>query len=248
MRRIITSMMKSTDADFDSVVLLLDFAGVDEATDITDLSNSAHDDETFREVAQAEVDTAVQWYDTNSMILVPTSGVVTTGGSINCVDWPDDADWQFGTGDFTVEIAVRFLTDAARQTLINAWNQSTGAYGWSIQVYTTDGTSLTWANGNNAESNFLIDEAWDFDINVWYHIAVSRTSGSSRLFIDGVQQGDATADAYNYVPAAGMRLGALIHGTHRFPAHANLAGVRITKGVGRYTANFTPPTEFYPTS
>lgn len=230
------------DSDFNNVVLLLDFAGADGAQNISDLSNSAHNDEVFNQAGTLEVDTAIQYLGKNTLLLVPTSGVVTTGGSNNRVLFNSDVDWQFGTGDFTVELGVRFLDNSIRQNFISSFDTG-AAEGWSLQWFT--GNELVWV----ADAPILISAAWVPNVAQQYHLAVSRVSGTTRLFVDGVQFGSA-ADATDYVQVEGLALGVLTNNSNPnvFPVEGNIGAVRITKGVGRYAANFTPPTVFYPTS
>jgi hypothetical protein len=75
--------------------------------------------------------------------------------------------------------------------------------------------------------------------NTWIHIAVVRKNGTTTLYTDGVSR-DTGADTTDY----GCRSVPNI-GKHNY-AGSNLNGylqdLRITKGYGRYTANFTPPT------
>jgi hypothetical protein len=83
--------------------------------------------------------------------------------------------------------------------------------------------------------------------NTWQHIAYTRTGGTGRLFVGGVLAGS-WADTTNYVGTVN-RLGQ----TSASNAVDNrLSGyiddLRITKGVARYTAGFTPPTAAFPNS
>ena len=232
-----------TDPDFASVVLLLDFAGADGAQDISDLSNSAHNDETFNQVGVLEVDTAQQFLGENTLLLDPTSGPVTSGGSNNRIEYPNSTDWDFGTADFTVELGVRFVDNGLRQNLISSYNVA-AADGWTIQWFTGD--LLVWGFG---PAN-IITFAWVPSVDVFYHIAISRVSDETRMFIDGVQSGSTVADTGDYTQTAALGIGTLtnVQNANFFPVDGNIGGVRITKGVGRYAANFTPPSIFYPTS
>lgn len=231
-----------TDPDFASVVLLLDFAGADGAQDISDLSNAAHNNEVFNQVGLLEVDTAQQFLGENTLLLDPTSGPVLSGGSNNRVEYPNDVDWQFGTGEFTVELGLRFVNNSIRQNIISSFNTAM-AQGWSLQWFT--GQMLVWV----ANAPILISAAWVPNVGQFYHLAVSRVSGTTRMFIDGVEFGSAV-DATNYAQGAPLALGVLTNNStaNFFPVDGNIGAVRVTKGVGRYAANFTPPTAFFPTS
>jgi hypothetical protein len=77
--------------------------------------------------------------------------------------------------------------------------------------------------------------------NTWYHVAVSRINGSTRLFINGTQSGATYADSTSYLNASGRPW----IGINAFNSTQGLNGyiddLRVTKGVARYIANFTPP-------
>ena len=77
----------------------------------------------------------------------------------------------------------------------------------------------------------------------WYHVAVSRSGNSFRAFIDGVQIGSTVIySGTAYIPTAGgISIGAAepyISGGSFFDGY--MQDLRITKGLARYTANFTP--------
>ena len=79
-------------------------------------------------------------------------------------------------------------------------------------------------------------------INTWHHVAVARSGTSTKLFLNGVQEGATfTGDTNNYIvgasrpmigaggPAGGLELNGWID------------ELRVSKGIARWTANFTPP-------
>jgi hypothetical protein len=86
--------------------------------------------------------------------------------------------------------------------------------------------------------------------NQWYHIAVSRTAaGVMRLFVDGVQEdtlNDASAINGTQSFNVGDRQASDPNG--QYPFNGYIEQVRVNKGVARYTSNFTPPAEPFPTS
>ena len=72
----------------------------------------------------------------------------------------------------------------------------------------------------------------------WFHIALTRASGSTRLFVNGVQSGSTYADTNNYIVAASRpRIGQSVVG--------NMDEVRVIKGYAVWTSDFTPPTGPY---
>ena len=93
--------------------------------------------------------------------------------------------------------------------------------------------------------------AWDYQaasgmvINNWYHVAWSRNGTSMRIFVNGSQVGatQTTSQAYDLstTSTAVGSAGAVLF------LNGYIQDLRITKGVGRYTANFSVPTAAFPT-
>jgi hypothetical protein len=76
-------------------------------------------------------------------------------------------------------------------------------------------------------------------LNQWNHVALTRSSNTLRLFLNGSQRGAVTfADTMIGVPVV----------TERFSGPGNLGHidlVQMVTGQSVYTANFTPSAEFY---
>ena len=77
--------------------------------------------------------------------------------------------------------------------------------------------------------------------NIWYYITVVRNSSNIiKLWIDGVEV-TATSGSTNSNALPLVNIGR----AGGFPQHdfqGYMQDVRVTKGLARYTANFTPPT------
>jgi hypothetical protein len=71
---------------------------------------------------------------------------------------------------------------------------------------------------------------------------LSRSSGVTKLFLNGTQTGSNYTDTNAYLVSASRP----IIGSNGFdlliPFNGYLDDIRITKGYARYTANFTAPT------
>lgn len=155
---------------------------------------------------------------------------------------PSVTTLDFGTGDFTIETWVNFSALTTNRLIADRW-ETGNAGGWQL-FWRQTGTSLAFLVG----ASVVVQDASTTRIttNTWYHVAVARASGTVRLFVDGIEVGSAsnTASLSSSLPmAVGIQYSTLTN---------DLAGwisdFRITKGVARYTANFTPPTEPFPTN
>lgn len=99
----------------------------------------------------------------------------------------------------------------------------------------------------SAASNIvLIGPAWNPAGDTWYHVAVVKDGTNGYMFfIDGTQIGTTTVDT-SPIPDFGA---ILTIGDYSFSGSNYLNGwideLRISKGIARWTANFTPPTAPY---
>jgi hypothetical protein len=81
-------------------------------------------------------------------------------------------------------------------------------------------------------------------IDQWNHVAVVRHNSQITMYLNGQSIGSSAFDVYFTGDPLAVGISSL--GAHPFSGHID--DVRITKGVARYTANFTPPTETHPTT
>ena len=86
---------------------------------------------------------------------------------------------------------------------------------------------------------FVIDYTTSIGTGSWKHIAVVRDGSNCRLFVDGTQVAINTSFTSD-MSRDDFTLGANYNGTEGFTGY--LSDVRVTKGLARYTSNFTPPT------
>ena len=85
--------------------------------------------------------------------------------------------------------------------------------------------------------------------NQWYHIALTRQGQTLRGFVDGLQFATQTIDEsniFNLSLGFAMGIGGNSWDEQLSYTSDYIDELRITKGVARYTSNFTPPTEPFP--
>jgi hypothetical protein len=151
-------------------------------------------------------------------------------------DWllmPAGDKFAFGTGDYTVEAWVYFTSITTTDLQIIFLSGSTGGNNFYFHV---DGNQISV--GTSAA--FISNQATSFSTATWYHVAACRYSGTLRLFVNGVQIGSSVSDTTNWISAGSARIGANESGTQTVFGYIN--DHRVTKGIARYTQNFTPPT------
>lgn len=169
---------------------------------------------------------------------VQLSGVSQFGGgsaqfpSLSYLSVPASTDFDFGTGDFTIEAFVYHTTTGDYRLLIESRAADTVTpYVWSI-----DPTNKLYFLGSVA----AVTTTNSVTVNTWTHVALVRASGVVKMFIGGVE-GYSGTDAGNFTSGSKIQIGGRDFATG-FSFLGNMDDFRITKGVARYTANFTPPT------
>lgn len=140
---------------------------------------------------------------------------------------------NFGTLDFTAEGWIYLLDNSALYTVVDGRPSNlTLANGWSVAV-STAGALYIYSGG------FLITGASSaVTANNWHHWAYTRENGTHRLFLNGTQTGSSSTSSRDFT-AQLFRIGASGTGGEVFKGYQS--DVRITKGLARYTANFTVP-------
>lgn len=217
------------DPDFANVVTLLHLDGADASTTITDVIGK-----TWTAVNNAQIDDAQTHFSTNTLLESAASDYVSTASH---------ADFGYGTGDFTIEFFARPSNVATNERIW--WDQRTSGNQVvpTITVLTTGAIRYFTAGAQR-----IISSAGTIAINTWYHVALCRASGTTRLFVNGTQVGSNYTDGNNYItsPCIFGQAGDSLAGAFGFVGHLN--ELRVTKGVARYTGTFTPPSAPFPNS
>jgi hypothetical protein len=175
--------------------------------------------------ANAQLDTAFKRFGASSLLLDGTGDRLTVAAS---------SEFGFGTGNFTIETYIR-LTDLNGNQQVFDLRNAIGAVaptvyvsnGGQIRYYTSGADRITGSTLNS---------------NVWYHVALCRSAGTTRLFIDGVRVGNPYVDANNYGTSQALSIGSRFDGGNEFAGHFDEFRVSNTD---RYSTNFTPRNGFF---
>lgn len=149
----------------------------------------------------------------------------------------NNAALQFGTEDYTIEFWVNQTSIAGSTSLIEVGRLSlTSTAG--VQIASISGVITIY--GGSTVGTTLITSGSTQVINTWYHIAITRASSSTKLFINGTQSGSTATDTTNY--NQGYTWVFVNAGGATSYSTGYCSNVRVVKGTAVYTANFTPPT------
>ena len=145
-------------------------------------------------------------------------------------------DLAFGTGDFTIEFWIYFVASAATQSIFDMRTSAIAQAALLLEVSSSGFVKLY------VQGAFQITAAAPLSDNTWHHIAISRVSGVTRMFINGTVEATTYTDANNYT-AKPLNIGAYYNSTAHLNAYID--DFRVSKGIGRYTGSFSVPTAAY---
>lgn len=209
------------DANFTSVSLLLHGDGPDGSTTFTDSSPTP---KTITRFGDAQISTAQSKFGTASCAL---------DGSGDYLTIPHNTAFSIQGGDFTIEMWVRRAASGVSHYLMSK-RSPTLADGWEWRINATNFMQFFHTGGSSVIGDVSVPSG------AWCHIAVCRSGSSLTMWIDGAAAGAGTVSSGTENTDTTMKIGCDNVGSTGFNGHID--DIRITKGVARYTASFTPPT------
>ncbi|MBL7130493.1 MAG: VCBS repeat-containing protein [Candidatus Omnitrophica bacterium] len=221
----IEKIMNATNSDL-STKLLLHCDGGDGSTNFPDSSVFNHP---VTAVGGAQIDAAEYKFGS-------ASGLFDGDGDYLSI--PDSNDWDYGSGDFTIDFWVRFNDTASENYFYDQYTSPTDSIRFSLSP--TNNIIFRAKTGGVNDAYYVYN--WSYSSGVWSHLALVRNGTSLLLFIDGTLVTwtfiyDAIGN--NILPdiSADLEIGKYLNGW--------LDEFRISKGIARWTSNFTPPADPY---
>ena len=222
----VVSASTGGDPYFASVVSLLHMNGTDASTTFSDAFR------TWTAAGNAQIDTAQSMFGGASGLFDGTDDYVSTASS---------ADFNFGTGDFTVEFRARLVAILGTGNATIFMSDS----GRSHLIWIETGPILSFDGSAGSRSSNVLT----LSVDTWYAFAISRVGDTLYFFQDGVGVGSTSCagDTFNLNVASG---GTIIssNAAGNFGLNGWMDELRVTKGVGRYSANYTVDTAAFPDS
>jgi hypothetical protein len=165
------------------------------------------------------------------------SGSVLFDGAGDYLQVTNDSVLQFGSQNFTIEGWYYAITANVDSVIICKWSAS-NTHEWFLAnvggvlgfYWSTTGSSFS-SIGSGA-----------MPISGWNYITVVRNGNTISLYKNGVLNASATVTSPLYVGSAPVTIGTNGEVPSGWTFNGYLYDIRLTKGVARYTSNFTPPT------
>ena len=216
-----------TDAYASNLVVAMPLVGI--TTDVSNLVNSGTTAKTVTQTGSASdiaaSSTQSNFYGRSAYFQGNVARLEISGGG------GVDGDYDFGTGDFTME--CWFYPTALVNTNNRIFCSRGDRNNYQLMVGSAGYLQFDISGTNYTSASSLIAAN-----KQWYHLAVTRASGTLRLFINGVivkEQASVTADLDE---TTGIDIGY----ETGFSSYINgyMQDARVYKGLAKYTQNFIP--------
>ena len=208
--------------------LMLHCDGSNNGTTFTDSSFSAH---TVTASGNAVTDTTYKKFGTAGYKCPATGDFLSIS---------DSEDWNFGSGDFTIDCWLYRTGTSAYQTILE--NKTDGSNYWQWRYF-----------GGSGNFDFTVTGAGAFSVNwtvaafaqdTWVHHQLVRNGNSWYMFQNGTQVGGTQTQA---AAVPDMTGNLILQGDSALgqPFVGYMDEFRISKGIARNTSNFVVPSGEY---
>jgi hypothetical protein len=150
-------------------------------------------------------------------------------------------DGNFGSGSFTIEcwiwpetLDITYAQNALGTVLDLDVSLGSGTDWWVIHQTNNGGLEFASNSGNVLTSTNSVLTA-----QTWHHIAIVRSGSTLTWYVDGTARGT-TSNSNSIGSVRDLHIGKQSGVNRYFKGY--IQDIRITKGLARYTSNFTPPT------
>jgi len=165
-------------------------------------------------------------------------------GNSDYLQLSNNVAFLFGSGDFTLECWLYSNNvTAGEQVLMNVWDDySTVPQAWDFRV--TGSAKVYFAIDVASADTGIFTSNATLSAGQWYHIAVTRSGSTFRLFINGTLDSTTTNGSSMSNGSGPLCVGGYFGSSQADKESVNgyLSNVRIVKGTAVYTSAFTPST------
>ena len=155
-------------------------------------------------------------------------------GSTAYLSTPYTTDFNFGTGDFTIEAWIYTNSVSGSRGIVGISNASPSD---GIVLRISNNNISFWVNGYGS----AVTGSQTITTGVWYHVALVRNGSTNTIYLNGSSIGSNTQTTAIGTPSI-VVVGRTYANNSSEYFDGYISNVRIVKGTAVYTANFTPST------
>jgi len=216
-------------------VFMLHGDGADGGTTFTDSSASGH---TVVSRVSCTTVTAVKKFGTAS---------IAFQWDPNGISWTDSVDFTFGKGNFTIDFWMYNNASFSQYEAVFSDRQGSGSFYYSMVFWLRNDNKLQFSWYDTSHTIYSCSSNAVHAENEWVHYAVVRNGAELAMYVNGVKQ-TATANvgtSTQYDTGVAFYMGQDgAYDDYHFES-GYIDEFRISKGIARWTADFTPPTAAY---
>lgn len=173
---------------------------------------------------------------------------LSLNGTSQYVTFANNADFQFGSGDFTIEMFIYMTSNAGsdpgdRHALV-ARRDSSSNRSFHVGIQLVSGQQkLQFSHTTGGSGGSQTNYDTDIQLNTWTHIAIVRSGSKVFAFVDGVKNSTSHSIGTDTIFAgtSNLTVGHRVESSQYFPGYID--DLRITKGFALYQTSFVPPSQ-----
>jgi hypothetical protein len=194
---------------------------------------SCYQTKTITPTGSASISTVERKFDLSSF-LIPNAGSSTLNGIVVT----DHQDFDFGTGDFTIELWAYRNANTYVGTIFYA---TLGGGEFSLKVGTDGLIDAIYRSSGGSQTS---SDIGTFPLTTWQHVVVQRRGTNWETYLEGalIDSLAITGGASSTVNSTSDWYFGRTNASSATSWNGYIDEIRVTKGVARYTAAFDPLT------
>ena len=203
---------------------------------LTTFTNAGIIDHTMRNNLETEGNTRISGQQVKF-----GTGSIYFDGTGDALRLPYSPALAMDAGNWTIEFFMYYdqSSFSGYRTIIDQRNSSDSET--SIVIYFDAGNSLDFYTAGAMRADIDISS---LSVRTWHHVALVKNGSTTKFYLDGTATGTSdSSDSRTYLANGDTHIGERYNSAQYFLGY--LDEFRITKGVARYTSDFTAPTKAF---